>query len=250
MTQLHRWTLLKQLAIVVAGSVVAAAMVTLGIWQLRVYAAQGLEAARARATAPAVPLPDAAPAGDRVVDGFGRSVVLDGRYLSDQQLLVPLAGEPGRLRVLTAFLLTDGRVVPVVRGVVEDPGAGSVGPPAPAAGSVGPQVGVLLPSEEAPAGAALPAPGRLGSVRVPVLAQSWPQPLVEGFVVLPASVAAEQGLEPAPLVLPEGQGRLRNGAYAVQWWIFAVFALVMAGRIARDLGQRGETVEVDVPGST
>ena len=38
-------------------------------------------------------------------------------------------------------------------------------------------------------------------------------------------------------MLPEGQGRLRNGAYAVQWWIFAAFAVLMAAKIARDLGE-------------
>ena len=41
-------------------------------------------------------------------------------------------------------------------------------------------------------------------------------------------------------MLPEGQGRLRNGAYAIQWWIFAAFAIVMAAKIARDLGERDD----------
>jgi hypothetical protein len=33
---------------------------------------------------------------------------------------------------------------------------------------------------------------------------------------------------------------LRNGAYAAQWWIFGLFAVVMSARIARDLGRRSE----------
>jgi hypothetical protein len=107
------------------------------------------------------------------------------------------------------------------------------------------QVGVLLPSEEA-GDAVVPADapdGRasvLPSVRVPVLAQTWPGPMIDGYVVLSADDARAAGLTPAPLVLPEGQGRLRNGAYAAQWWIFGLFAIVMSARIARDLGRRSE----------
>ena len=112
--------------------------------------------------------------------------------------------------------------------------------PAPPDGQLT-QTGVLLPSEEA--GDALAPTGRgvgLPSVRVPVLAQTWPGPMVDGFVVLSADDARACGLAPAPLALPEGQGRLRNGAYAAQWWIFGLFAVVMSARIARDLGRRSE----------
>jgi hypothetical protein len=111
----------------------------------------------------------------------------------------------------------------VVRGVVEETGS------TPPAGRQT-EVGVLLPSEE---------PGQLDPgddpVRVAELAQSWPGPLVDGFVTLSAGDAESQGLEPATVRLPEGRGRLRNGAYAMQWWLFAGFAVVMAIRMARDL---------------
>jgi hypothetical protein len=46
--------------------------------------------------------------------------------------------------------------------------------------------------------------------------------------------AAQQGLEHATIALPDGSGRLRNGAYAVQWWVFAAFTVVMAVRMARE----------------
>ena len=38
--------------------------------------------------------------------------------------------------------------------------------------------------------------------------------------------------------LPTGPRSLRNGAYALQWWVFAAFAVVMAIRMARDQGRR------------
>ena len=80
-------------------------------------------------------------------------------------------------------------------------------------------------------------------VRVAELAQTWPGPLVDGFVTLSPGDAERQGLEPATVRLPEGRGRLRNGAYAMQWWLFAGFAVVMAVRIARDM----HAVELDAP---
>ena len=181
-----------------------------------------------------------ATAGSAVRDGYGRTVVVSGRYLPDRQLLVPLPGATGAYRVLSALELPDGSVLPVVRGVVRGDLVAVEAPPPPATPVT--QTGVLLPSEEAAAD--VPPTGQLNSVRVPALAQLWPQPLIDGYLTLSAPDAEVQGLEPVPLVLPEGQGRLRNGAYAVQWWIFAAFAVVMAVRIARDLG---EPSDIDRP---
>lgn len=230
-------TLIAQIGIIVLGCVVAGAMALLGIWQLEVYAEQGADASAARAAQPPVALGDVAPPASRVTDGYGLSVRLSGVYDPDVQALVPLAGSSSQLRVLTGLRQGDGSTVAVVRGLVP---ATTTQPPAPPSGEVT-QVGVLLPSEEA--GAAVPAnrsTGSLPSVRVPLLAQTWPGPLVDGYVVLSAADAQAGGLTPAPLVLPEGQGRLRNGAYAAQWWLFGLFAIVMSARIARDLGEKSE----------
>ena len=79
----------------------------------------------------------------------------------------------------------------------------------------------------------------VGSVRIAQLAQLWPGPLIDGFVVLSPADARAQGMIPAEVTLPESRGRLRNAAYALQWWLFAAFAVVMAGRIARDVGRPG-----------
>lgn len=224
----------QQVAVLVAGCVAAGLMITLGWWQLQVYEAQGAEAANARAGGSAVPLDTVARAGSAVRDGYGRTVSAAGRYRADEQFLVPLPDNTGAYRVLTALQLPDGTLLPVVRGVVRGDLV-AVQPPPPPSEPVT-QTGVLLPSEEAEPG--LSPAGQLSSVRVPALAQQWSAPLIDGYLVLAAADAEAQGLEPAPLVLPEGQGRLRNGAYALQWWIFAAFAVAMAARIARDLGRR------------
>ena len=238
-------TLLKQIGIVVLGCVIAGGMALLGIWQLRVYTEQGAAASAARAAQAPVPLASVAPAATRVTEGYGLSVRFSGTYDPARQVLVPLkdsgtAGASGPLRVVTGLRQTDGSTVAVVRGFVP---ASTTTAPAPPAGEVT-QTGVLLPSEEA--GDSLPPAGQgveMPSVRVPLLAQTWSGPLVDGFVVLSADDARAGGLPPAPLALPEGQGRLRNGAYAAQWWIFGLFALVMSARIARDLGRS----ELDAP---
>lgn len=235
-------TLLKQIGIITLGCLLAGGMALLGVWQLQVYARQGAEASAARAAQPPVELATVAPAASRVTDGYGLSVRASGRYDPTLQVLVPAerngpADTVGQLRVVTGLRQADGSTVAVVRGLV--PGSTTT-PPAPPGGEVT-QTGVLLPSEEAADGLPTSADGGvLPSVRVPLLAQTWPGPMVDGFIVLSADDARAGGLQPAPLLLPEGQGRLRNGAYAAQWWIFGLFAVVMSARIARDLGRRSE----------
>ncbi len=226
----HVW--LKQSGVVALGVLLAAAMVVLGLWQLDVYQRQGGEVAARKAAVPAVPIGTLAPAGGTVGNGYGRRVSVTGTYDPALQVLVPTGGG---YRVLTGLRQADGSVVAVVRGFETTPDQ-----PAPPSGTVT-GVGVLLPSEEdASAGAAVPPPGQILSVRLPTLAQTWTGPLVGGFVTLDADLSTAEGLAPAAVELPEAQGRLRNGAYALQWWVFAAFALGMSIRVARDIGRLEE----------
>jgi cytochrome oxidase assembly protein ShyY1 len=219
---------LQQVLIVLAGLVAAAIMVALGLWQMGVYEAAGSRTAAERADAAPISLVDAAPPGAKITDGLGRSVTFAGTYDPALQETIPLQDAPGRFRVLTGIRLDDGRLLAVVRGITDGK------PPAPPTGRVE-QVGVLMPSENAS------DPGT--SIRVPLLAQHWPGVLIDGYVNLNAESSIAQGLAPATLTLPHAPGRLRNGAYALQWWLFAGFALVLAGRIARDL-ERGRDLEL------
>ena len=221
---------LRALLVVLLGIGLAAGMVTAGVWQLRVYQRQGADAAARRAAEPPVPLTEAAPVGAPVRDGYGRTVTFRGSYEAAHQVLLPVADRTDAYRVVILLRQGDGSGVAVVRGIVTESAAA---PPAPEGPQT--QIGILLPSEVAVASPG--APEDLGSVRVPQLAQRWPGPLVEGFVTLSPAEESAQGLEPAVVALPEGRGRLRNGAYALQWWLFAGFTLVMAVRIARDVGR-------------
>lgn len=219
-------TRLKQVLIVLVGAVVALVMVFLGLWQMQVFVDRGNRTVQDRAAQPPVPLEAQLGEGGVVGDIYGKQVTIAGRY-TDEQLLVPT---DGAYRVLSSFEVRDGRVLPVVRGLLTDPDA----VPAPPAGERT-EVGLFLPGEgDAPA---VPA-GMIGSVRMPLLAQYWPDQLVPGFVTLSASDAAAHGLAQAPVKLPAGEGSARNSGYALQWWVFAAFGLGMSLKLAHGLGVR------------
>jgi cytochrome oxidase assembly protein ShyY1 len=217
---------LRQLGVIAVGMVLAGVMVVLGVWQLDVYHSQGQAQSERRAAEPPVPLASVAQPSAVIGEGYGRQVAFAGRYLPGVQLLVPLDDPAAGYRVVSALELDTGGVLPVVRGVVPTPTL-----PALPSGTQS-ETGVLLPSEEAPPGN-LP-PNQLSSVRIPTLAQQWPGPLLTGYVTLTPAEASAQDLSPAPLDLPQSSGRLRNGAYALQWWVFAAFAVAMSVKVARD----------------
>lgn len=78
-------------------------------------------------------------------------------------------------------------------------------------------------------------------MRLAQLAQLWPEPLIPGFITLDSAEAARQGLQPAAVNLPTGEGSWRNSGYALQWWVFALFALGMTIKIAQGMGKRERT---------
>ncbi len=213
-------------AIVALGVVLALVMGWLGLWQAQVFVNTGKSAAAAITEGTALAL-DASVTGGSVGGLWGHTVIMSGRYLPDEQVLV--VGSDGAQRVVTAFQLADGRVVAVARGV------GPITSTAPSGDLT--QTGVFLPTE-AQTDHAVPT-GSYGSVRLQALAQIWPQPVVSGYLTLDASEASQQGLTAAPVVLPTLQGKERNAGYALQWWAFAAFALVMSVIIARNYRRRG-----------
>lgn len=221
----------KQALVLLTGAVAAVVMCGLGLWQLQVFTDQGNASAQARAQQAPVPLLDFVAADGSVGDVYGKPTIVSGHYLADQQERV--LGEDGVVRVLSALQLADGRVLPVVRGTI----APGLEAPAPPTGERT-ETGIFMPSEpgvDAPTTSGY----TLGSVRLPQLAQVWEQPLLPGFITLDAAESTGQGLSPATVKLPEGEGSWRNSGYALQWWVFALFALGMAWKIAHSMGKRG-----------
>lgn len=232
--------------------VICVAFGWLGAWQLGVARDRGTERAlRELAARPAAPLDDVLRPQQRfLATADGRSVTARGTYDPSRQVLVAQRlqrGQPGWW-VVAALRTTSGGWLPVVRGWVPSPDDGRAAPGRAPSGPV--QVsGVLLP-DDAPNDRASQLPtGQLAALDAAELVNRWGGPIYNGFVVLAAEQTAEQAsgaasgaatgagaqpeLVPPPKPQPTGLA-WRNAAYAVQWWIFAGFALVLWWKMVRE----------------
>ncbi len=221
--------------------VVGVVFLQLGRWQLGVAQGRAVEeaVAKARAQEPADLTTVLQPHEPFPGELSARPVTATGRY-TDGQLLVPdrrLDGETG-LWVLTPFVVDDGgATLPVLRGFVTDPrDAGE-----PPEGTVT-LAGGLAPPEspvDTPAG-----PGEIGSVDTSVLVNTWEGELYNAFLFLQTEdPAAGPQLTKVPTPLGDTGVQWRNAAYAVQWWVFALFALWLWWRMVREEHRRQGAVE-------
>jgi cytochrome oxidase assembly protein ShyY1 len=187
-----------------------------------------LEAERASASQ-AIPLDQALPIGTNELPGevIGQPVTLNGTYEPALQVAVvnrELAGNPG-VWIVTALRLADGRLAPVLRGWLAsvDEGAARV-PSGPVT-----VTGVLQPDEAFYADAAS-APGTVASIASDRLAKLWGEPLLPGYVLLTSELPARDAAPaPVPATVQTGDVPfpLQNFVYAFQWWLFALFAIVI-----------------------
>ena len=169
----------------------------------------------------------------------GRPVTVAGEYDAGRQVLVSGKRQGGvdGFWVLTALRTPSGALVPVVRGFV--PQAAPT-PPSVLAPPTGPVAlsGSLEPPETTPADAGAPRrPGRSRPRTPPTWSTSGAARSTTSCSTPPAR-AAPAGLvrsRPVPVPPPDTGGglRLRNAAYAVQWWLFAAFALLLWWRMVR-----------------
>jgi surfeit locus 1 family protein len=230
-----RWLGLLALVVVV--------MVTfgiLGLWQLDVARDKGrAEAVKAAPKRPTAALSSViTPHVDFPADGSGRPVTTTGRYDATGQVLVTprlLHGRTGYWVVTPLVVKDTGARLAVVRGFVTD--AAQATPPA----VTGPVTvnGTLAPGESPSTGAALPA-GQLGSVDLSLLVNRWHGEIYNAFLFATgespeATRTAGSVIERVPPPqLPSNGLSWRNAAYALQWWVFALFAAYMWWRMVRD----------------
>jgi surfeit locus 1 family protein len=218
------WSLLRRprwLVGTVVCLLLAAVFVDLGFWQLRRLDEKRDRNAlvEQRTAEPVAPLEE--------VDGplAYRRVTAEGRFDPSGQVLVrnrSLNESPGRW-VLTPLVLHDGTAVAVNRGFVPN----GVDPPAPPTGEVDVE-GLLLTSEtRGSIGPRDPAEGRLDElVRADVgrLQQQYDREL------FPLYLQQTDALPPGELPLRVPPPELDEGphlGYAVQWFLFALVALVI-----------------------
>ncbi len=217
----------------------AAVCARLGVWQLDRAVQRGeTEAAQAAveaARAEPEPLTEVlAPQTSFPSDLVAHTVTAAGVF-EPGQLLVP-----GRVRdgvegvlVLTPLRVgATGAVLPVVRGWVPDLAAGA-GLAAPS-GSV--EVAGYLQLGEAAGQGGMPD-GQIDAISPAELVNVWTGPIYSGYLVASDVAPAQAGpIELlTPPTAPGGGGlNLQNLAYALQWWIFGGFAVLLWGRMVRD----------------
>lgn len=214
----------KQALAIAAGVVVAVAMMWLGLWQMSSYEESTRDVSAERAAEPPVALAESVAADGTVADVYGHRVTFSGQYEPDHQALI---GDDSPYRVATAFRLDDGRHVTVVRGTVPK---GEEVPAAPE----GPQdvEGIFLAPDKPYDGSSTDI-ADYATLRVQELAQTWPSPLIAGYVTLAEGDSAAQALGQAPLELPEAEGSATHRGYALQWWVFAAGAIAFGIYAAR-----------------
>jgi cytochrome oxidase assembly protein ShyY1 len=261
----------RMLGLLLVFLVIAAVCARLGVWQLdrAVQRAEINEAARVaqQEQAPATPLGEVlAPRQTFPGDLVGTKVRVTGRF-DGETLLVPgragPTGEVGYL-VLDRFRVTDDGapsspasqpdpdaaaaepgvggalgVLPVVRGWVAEPSA-----PPPAPGDV--TVQGFLQAGESFERADLPE-GQLAAIAPGQLVNLWGGPLYTGYLVVsdPVDIGVERL---PPPTIPGGGLNLQNLAYALQWWIFGGFAVLLWSRLVRDEARADAEERADAAG--
>jgi cytochrome oxidase assembly protein ShyY1 len=206
------------------------ACVVMGLWQLGVYGSKHEDAAEvARAAAPVDLLTVWGPDAPFTADLTERRVWVRGEFTGDQFLIRRGAERywvvaPLRVAGTKSMLL-------IVRGSTGDRHASPDRPE----GMVTFRA-ILQPGEERDDGHAFdPATGVYGSVSIPQLANVLRGDLFSGFALTDAT-GVNAGLEPVAPPDPHVSWMvgLRNLAYALQWWVFGLFAAFMWWRMARD----------------
>ncbi|MEY2990582.1 MAG: hypothetical protein RLZZ163_1498 [Actinomycetota bacterium] len=161
---------------------------------------------------------------------IGRTVILDGTFTGDE-LLLPNREyqDQAGTWTITRFELDDQRSIAIVRGWLPND---EQSPPIRQEPTT--IEGVLHPNEAFYEGA---NQEQIITVVAPALAEVWNTELIDGYVMLqkqdPILLAADA---PAPVIVPptvqvgDVPFPLQNFFYAIQWWVFAAFAIFVYAR--------------------
>lgn len=243
-----RW--LALLAVVVA---VCVGFVWLGLWQMAVAQNSAIEKLQEERDALVeAPLDQVmTPHSAFPADGAGHPVHVEGQYDATRQFLVPnrlLDGVNGYW-VVTPLVATDGAVIPVMRGFVTDPAQADLPPATPLTVR-----GELAPGESPALDDVEVAVGQQATIDLSVLTNLWPEDLYNGFIfstVEEPQVSSTALAHVPPPRLTAGDVDWRNFGYALQWWVFAAFAVFMYVKLLHDAsGERPDnrpTVSTTAP---
>ncbi len=230
----------------VAGIVLSSAAVGLGLWQLNTWEDRRDDASTERIERSAEPLVDViGPDQPFQKDQVARSVTAQGEWLTDRTVYVPDRDRDGVEGhwVITMFAVDGSEsAIPVVRGWIEEIDPRPVAPTGQAslAGWLQPPEGKAGMPDDDPTDDVIP------QVRMADLVQHVDRDLYGGYLLLDHDIqdvdastsnGGVESLESVDLTqVPEVSATTgwRNFLYAMEWWIFAGFALFIWLRWCRD----------------
>jgi surfeit locus 1 family protein len=242
------------------GVAATVAAVLLGLWQLDVWQAQRDTEVRDLTTLAPVPIQQVLGRDQPFPSSaVGRPVEIIGQWLPDSTFYVTdrrLEGRTGSWVVTPVAVCDEPSACPtssallVVRGWVADPEAA----PAAPEGTVR-LTGWLQPPEGSGVPDPDPTDDRLPEVRIADAIQRVDQDLYGAYLIAERTdpAAATSGLSrvtPEALPPPDSFTGLRNLLYAVQWWVFAGFALFIWWRWAKDEVERSRQASAAPGGRT
>lgn len=179
-------------------------------------------------------------------------VTVTGHYEDARTELVAgrvLDGRHGYWVMTPLVVHSTGARLPIVRGFVEK----ATNIPKPPSGTVTLE-GALAPGESVSTLGDLPT-GQIGSIDLGLLLNEWGGRVYDAFIFVtkqtPATshTAGQAVVQPIPPPVPRTTHiEWRNAAYAVQWWVFAAFAVFMWIRLVREEHMAQLTAE-NAPGS-
>ncbi|WP_051620131.1 SURF1 family protein [Haematomicrobium sanguinis] len=230
----------KWIAVLLLALAVASAFVWLSQWQFSRSSESG--AAPREQTETVRPLAEVYQPGDALKQGQADQMVsFEGQFTGDQVLI-----KDRILEDKTGYWVVDGvavtganATIPVVLGWIPD----AASAPEPATGAVS-VTGRLLPSEPISANHDLNTRTQLSTAD---LTNAWDTPMYAAFI---ANATFTPGVSDAvqPVVVapqPEGGVNWLNIFYAVEWVVFAGFAIYLWWRLAADEYQREQEAKYD-----
>ncbi|GAB3206518.1 SURF1 family protein [Marinactinospora endophytica] len=217
------------LVLLVVPSFIALGMWQYGRWEVKAAAADLQEA---NLTASPVPLAQVTEVGGEVRrEDRWRTVTATGEYDTGNEMLVRNRDGSGGvgLHVVTPLVTDDGAAVLVNRGWVPQPPSSAQQPQVPRAPEGEVTVTGRVQFGETPENTGirpregLPE-GQIMIIDLDEIGRELPYPLYGGYVEL---TAQDPPSDPAPeVVSPPETNTGMNLSYAVQWWVFAVIAVV------------------------
>lgn len=214
--------------------VAVAFCVVMGLWQAGVYDSRQHDEQADKRVVPRVALSDLWVPDEPFTSRLNhRPVTIDGTFLpAADQIWVTDKQQDGRTGAwLVAPMQVDGGdTMLVVRGWAPETGAFPEVP----AGEV--TIDAVIEPGEGNAGAFDASARTIGSIRIPTLINETPYDLYSGYAISTDPVTSG-GLDPVDPPRPGDVSwtvGLRNLAYALQWWVFGLFAAFMWWRMCTE----------------